>query len=289
MNRLLVVATFVLLGFLVGAAVISMNVFPTAIIKRAFVSVGIPVAPTGPPLDRRFAWNDIEVAGSVDDTSQQGTIKGAAVTYQSPHLQAGITVLDGVFNPYEAEWTMLPIMQNNADRFLGKTVMEIGTGSGIISLYAAKLGAAKVVATDISPAAIKTITMNADALDYASVIQPRLVPLDDISAYSVIAPDEKFDVIISNPPFALDLDAGANDAVTDTGELGFSIVRGLEDHLNSNGVVILLYDSLFYHQVMAACSPTAGRCVTESWVRRCPMRGRSMSISGRRTGACSDS
>jgi hypothetical protein len=71
-----------------------------------------------------------------------------------------------------------------------------------------------------------------------------------MSAYAVIGEDEQFDLIISNPHFALDLDAPGNDAVTDTGELGFSIVRGLEQHLVPNGAVILLYDSLFYHQVM---------------------------------------
>jgi hypothetical protein len=71
-----------------------------------------------------------------------------------------------------------------------------------------------------------------------------------MSAFAVIEEGEQFDVIVSNPPFALDLDAPGNDAVTDTGELGFSIVRGLEEHLAPNGTVILLYDSLFYHHVM---------------------------------------
>jgi predicted RNA methylase len=183
------------------------------------------------------------------DTSQQGLLTEPLV-WKSKHLQTSITVPAGVFNPYEGEWTFGPLMKNNAELFKGKRVMEIGTGSGIISLMAAKHGAAKVVSTDINPKAIESVTTNAEALGYGDIIDARLVSLDDISAFAVIGEDEQFDIIVSNPPFALDLDAPGNDAVTDTGELGFSIVRGLDKHLAPNGAVIMLYDSLFYHHVM---------------------------------------
>ena len=71
-----------------------------------------------------------------------------------------------------------------------------------------------------------------------------------MSAYSVIGPDEAFDIIISNPPYSLDLDADGNTALTDRGDLGFSIVRGLETHLEPGGTAMLFYGSLFYHHVM---------------------------------------
>ena len=183
------------------------------------------------------------------DTSTQGLLT-EPLKWKSKHLQTAINVPAGVFNPHEGEWTFGPLMKNNPDLFKGKRVMEIGTGSGIISLMAAKHGAVKVVSTDINPKAIESVTKNAEALGYGDIIDARLVSLDDISAYAVIEDGEQFDVIVSNPPFALDLDAPGNDAVTDTGELGFSIVRGLEEHLAQNGHVIMLYDSLFYHQVM---------------------------------------
>jgi hypothetical protein len=95
-------------------------------------------------------------------------------------------------------------------------------------------------------------------LGFGDRIDARLVPLDDLGAYSVIKDDEQFDVIVSNPPFALDLDAPGNDAVTDTGELGFSIVDGLKDHLVPGGTVLLFYDSLFYHQVMVKYAKMRG-------------------------------
>jgi methylase of polypeptide subunit release factors len=184
------------------------------------------------------------------DTSEQGLIT-EPLAWKSKHLKGKIVnVPAGVFHPHEGEWTFGPLIKNNADLFKGKRVMEIGTGSGIISLIAAEHGAAKIVATDINPKAIESVTANAEALGFGDIIEARLVTPDDMSAYAVIEDGEQFDLIISNPPFALDLDAPGNDAVTDTGELGFSIVNGLEDHLAENGTVILLYDSLFYHSVM---------------------------------------
>jgi predicted RNA methylase len=160
--------------------------------------------------------------------------------------------------PGEAEAKVLPLMKAYGDLFKGKTVLEIGTGSGPISLYAAKLGATKVVSTDINPDAVAAITANAERQGVSDIVEARLVPLDDMSAYSVIQSDEVFDIIISNPPYALDLDAPVNTAATDTGELGFSIVQGFKDHLKPDGTALLYYDSLFYHQVMAKYAKYAG-------------------------------
>lgn len=172
------------------------------------------------------------------------------LTFWSDHLDHEIAVLPGVFFPDQATRRVLPLMEDNAELFRGGSVLDIGTGSGIIGLYAASHGAERVVATDINPAALKSTRRNAADLGFADVIETRLVPENDISAYSVVKPGERFDVIISNPPYALDLDAVANTYATDRGDLGFSIVRGLERHLSANGVVILLYGSNFYHNVM---------------------------------------
>jgi SAM-dependent methyltransferase len=139
--------------------------------------------------------------------------EGRERTFHSDHLDADVVVLPSVFFPNEAEVAVLPFMKENAARFAGKSVLEIGTGSGIISLYAAKLGATKVVSTDISEQAVRCATRNASRLGADEIIDVRLVPASDI-------------------------------------DLGLSIVRGLDAHLNPGGVAILLYNSLFYHYVM---------------------------------------
>ncbi len=171
-------------------------------------------------------------------------------TFESAYLDGQLVIPPGVFMPGEAETKVLPLMAKHELLFKGKTVLEIGGGSGPISIYAAKLGAVKVVSTDIDPDAVQAIQANAESLGVGSIVEARLVPADDMSAYSVIEPGEVFDIIISNPPYALDLDAPVNTAATDTGELGFSIVHGFNVHLQPDGLALLFYDSLFYHQVI---------------------------------------
>jgi predicted RNA methylase len=127
-----------------------------------------------------------------------------------------------------------------------------------VSLNAARLGASKVVSTDISPEAVAAARNNAEAMGFDDVMEVRLVPEDDISAFSALRSDEQFDIIISNPPYALDLDAPANTAVVDRGDLGFSIVRGLDQHLAADGSAILFYGSAFYHDVMAKFARHSG-------------------------------
>jgi release factor glutamine methyltransferase len=152
--------------------------------------------------------------------------------------------------PDETETKILPYMRDHREFFKDKTVLDIGTGSGIIGLYAAKLGAKKVVATDIEKAAIECTQKNSQRLNFSHVIEARYVPLGDISAYAVIKSEETFDVIISNPPYSLILDAPKNTIAVDTGDLGFSIIKGLEKHLKPDGRAILYYGSFFYHEVM---------------------------------------
>lgn len=179
----------------------------------------------------------------------------------SEFLPEGILVKPGVFDPGEAEEYVLPLMRDNARRFQGKDVLEIGTGSGAISLYAAKLGARRVVATDIDPVALECAQENAERMGLADLLETRLVTPDDLSAYAVVRPDERFDVILSNPPYSLDLDAEANTPEVDTGDLGLSIIQGLPEHLNPDGVVLLLYNSLFYHHVMVKYAKREGYVV----------------------------
>jgi SAM-dependent methyltransferase len=118
-------------------------------------------------------------------------------------------------------------MKEHRQLFEGKTVLDVGTGSGIIALYAARLGARKVVATDISSAALACTQANAVRLGYGAAIETRLVALSDTTAYAVVKTDEVFDAIVSNPPYTLNLDATAGSALIDRGELGFSLVKGL--------------------------------------------------------------
>ncbi len=168
-------------------------------------------------------------------------------------LEETLTLFPTVFDPrWEADKDVLPFMQAHRFLFEGSRILEIGTGSGVISLYAAKLGAAGVVATDINPRAVECAGFNARKLGYGDIMDVRLVSESDSTAFAVIGDDERFDVIISNPPYALVLDDSirAGKALADRGDLGFSIIEGLDTHLEPDGLAALLYQSLFYQQVM---------------------------------------
>jgi len=75
------------------------------------------------------------------------------------------------------------------------SVLEIGCGAGLIALTAAKRGAAKVLATDISPAAVANCKANAASCGLANVVTARL---SDV--FSAVAADEHFDLIFWNFP-----------------------------------------------------------------------------------------
>jgi methylase of polypeptide subunit release factors len=78
----------------------------------------------------------------------------------------------------------------------GLRVADVGTGTGIIALAAARAGATNVVAIDINPNAALSASENAAAHGLAQRVS---VVCGDL--LSALAPGAQFDVICSNPPF----------------------------------------------------------------------------------------
>jgi release factor glutamine methyltransferase len=79
--------------------------------------------------------------------------------------------------------------------FSGKRVADVGTGSGILALAAARAGAANVVAADINPNAALCAAENARANGFGDRVCA--VSCDLLAA---LPPRPLFDVIISSPP-----------------------------------------------------------------------------------------
>jgi release factor glutamine methyltransferase len=78
----------------------------------------------------------------------------------------------------------------------GKRVVDVGTGTGILALAAARAGAANVLAVDINPNAARAAAENAAANGLDT--QVTAVCSDLLSG---VSPGGIFDVILSNPPF----------------------------------------------------------------------------------------
>ena len=77
----------------------------------------------------------------------------------------------------------------------GKRVADVGTGSGILALAAARAGAETVIAADINPNAALTAAENARANGFGERIGAVCSNL-----LSALAPRPLFDVILSSPP-----------------------------------------------------------------------------------------
>lgn len=76
----------------------------------------------------------------------------------------------------------------------GKSLLEIGTGTGIVAIFAALAGASRVVATDINPQAVNNAKLNAQQLNVD-------VEVLEGSLFDPIVADQKFDLIFWNHPF----------------------------------------------------------------------------------------
>ena len=134
---------------------------------------------------------------------------------------------------------------NEEQNVKGKMILDLGTGSGVLSLIALKNGARKSVATEINQYAVANVAYNAELLGFRDKMDVRLVPMDKQGAYSVIVKDERFDLIVSNPPQHHEPPTNIYEYSYADPKLAFlrSILEGLNEHLSPSGKgVFALYD-----------------------------------------------
>jgi ribosomal protein L11 methyltransferase len=108
----------------------------------------------------------------------------------------------------------------------GATVLDVGCGSGVLSVVAAQLGAPYVEAIDISPAAVEATDDNARRNGVAGVVSVSTRPLASI--------DEPFDVVLGNlfAPVLLELAPDLRRVVSPSGALIVSgVLDGKYDHV----------------------------------------------------------
>ncbi|MCX5829961.1 MAG: tRNA (adenine(22)-N(1))-methyltransferase TrmK [Deltaproteobacteria bacterium] len=77
----------------------------------------------------------------------------------------------------------------------GESVLDLGCGSGLLSIAAAKLGARQVIATDVDPSALAAARHNARINGLESRIELR-----SGSWFDAVGEEERFDVIVATPP-----------------------------------------------------------------------------------------
>lgn len=147
-----------------------------------------------------------------------------------------------------------------------RRVLDVGTGSGVLALTAALLGAAEVVAVDVDPMAVATARANAQVNGLFVDVRPGSL---------AAAGDRPFDVITANL-----------DTLTLTG-----LADGLAAALADDGTLVASGIGIGRQGPVAAALADVGLVVTprpgHEWVLlRCtPARGSRTGEPGHRTGA----
>lgn len=149
------------------------------------------------------------------------------------HKGISITVFPGVFHPgffYSTKFILEYLQQLP---LAGKTLLELGCGSGLISIHAAKAGA-NVTSSDLSNAAIENTKHNA-ALNNVKLQVLHSDLFENVSG--------DFDYIVINPPYY------ANDPATEE-ELAWNCGKNFEyfqklftqlpNHITKTSTVIMV-------------------------------------------------
>jgi release factor glutamine methyltransferase len=129
-----------------------------------------------------------------------------------------------------------------------RSALDIGTGSGAIAICLAREGGfQRVVATDVSVDALEVARTNAERYGVEDRIELRYG-----DGYEVVAPEERFSAIISNPPYIAEAERAALQpevAEHEPAQALFAadgglavlrvVVAGATDHLEAGGLLAL--------------------------------------------------
>jgi len=114
------------------------------------------------------------------------------MTTALPDVYESITTDVGVYAPQHDSHLLVEALQCTGVAE-GRNVLDVGTGSGVLAVAAAQLGAARVTAFDICPRAVQCSQTNAAAAGVD--VDVRRGSLSDALACG------PFDVVVSNPPY----------------------------------------------------------------------------------------
>jgi release factor glutamine methyltransferase len=142
----------------------------------------------------------------------------------------------------------------------GKRVVDVGTGSGVLALSAARAGASHVVAVDVNPQAARCAADNARANGLGDRVAAVCGDL-----LSALARDARFDLILSNPPFFAGEPRDLADRAWHAGP-GFRDIEPLfaqaRERLASSGLMYVVLSSDADLDALAALYARAGLTAT---------------------------
>ena len=150
-----------------------------------------------------------------------------------------ITVLPHVYIP--SDQSVINMFAAKREVIAGKRVLDMGAGTGVLALLAARLGASEVTASDANPNAVANARLNVKRLGMEDVVRV-CAPSDLFEGL----PGVVFDVILFNAPWVLGKAATLYDrAIYDE---GYALIRrffaSVGDHLAAEGRILLQYSNI---------------------------------------------
>ena len=137
----------------------------------------------------------------------------------------------------------------------GKSVLDIGTGTGLIAIMAAQRGAGRVMAVEIDSDAAEQALKNASNSPWADKIDVQCLNISDFIA------ENKFDRIVCNPPYFRDSlrcpDSGRNTARHNDSLSYETLAECSAGMLEPDGLlcIVLPYDAV---KTFTGCASIAG-------------------------------
>jgi SAM-dependent methyltransferase len=161
------------------------------------------------------------------------TLRGIEI----PALGARIHPHYGVFAPTRRATVELVAEALAEVPLAGRRVFDIGTGSGVLALLAAKRGAREVMATDLDPRAVACARENALRLGLSDRV--RVLECD-------LYPEGRADLVLANPPWLPAEPRTRLDRAVYDPDSNFLArwLAGLREHLVANGQGWLLISDL---------------------------------------------
>ena len=190
---------------------------------------------------RRRLFNDVlrRLRRDPYDRAPARLLLAKHAALQSPSMctfgAADLEIDKDVFNPTLTK--VSPLLLKAIAFRRGESMLDAFSGSGAFGINAARAGASKVVAFDISPLAVDCALKNARLNKVEQIIDVRLG-----TVHSCVKADESFDLIVANPPLLPgDPKSSLEAAIYDHKlEATFSFIRALPRLLAPQGRCYLL-------------------------------------------------
>ena len=185
----------------------------------------------------RWRWHTVEIDPAVADTWRAHAVPswvdaGLVIVPAWKDLDTPADVMRVDIDPGAAfglgdhATTILTLRLLRQTWWHGATVLDVGCGSGVLSVVAARMGAPYVEAIDISAAAVEATLANAERNGVAAEISAGRRPIDEVEG--------PFDVVLANllAPVVVDMAAELRRVTAPSGALIVSgILAASHDHV----------------------------------------------------------